>query len=157
MGDAGFAALLVRTLLSLTVVLAIVGIAYLVARRKAGRTGPVLRLGGGGRAGRARRSVNALEVVGRVGLGRTAALVAVRFGDRVMLLSAGEAGTPNIVAEMPAEHWDDLHTTRDAIDPSDLTTMVAADEHPRLTGVSTLTPGKPGVVESLRRATARYG
>lgn len=162
MGDTGIGALLVRTLLSLAVVLAIVGIGYVIAKRRAGRsatTRPRLSLGS---ARRARRTVSPLEVVGRVGLSRSSALVAVRFGDRVVLVTAGDGTPASVVTEMSAEQWDELQTVREAIDPAALAAMSgsasatrsASSAEPHLVSMSEVS--KPGFVEALRQATARY-
>ncbi len=141
---AGVVALTVRMVLSLAVVMAVIAVAYLYAKRRGargsagarpGRTLRMPRRAGG------RNAATALEVVGRVGLTRGAAAVAVRFGDRVVLLAAGETGSTSLVGEMPAAEWDEAHVVREPL------------EFP---GPRTVpTEPRPGFVEALRLATAR--
>lgn len=164
-GGTSFGDLLVRTIVSLGVVLALVAVAYVVAKRR-GRSG--LNRSGTGRAGSARaggarwtgrRSAPAgVEVVGRAGLSRSTAAVAVRFGDRVVLVTTSEQGPTSTLAEMPAERWDELMTVRDPI--ADLGSAGCTADRSR-SGGSTAGQGTPfrapmGFVEALRQATARH-
>ena len=141
---AGIVALTVRMLLSLAAVMAVIAVAYVYAKRRGARGR------GGARPGRtlrmprrasARSTASALEVVGRVGLTRGAAAVAVRFGDRVVLLAAGETGATSLVGEMAAAEWDEAHVVREPLEFPGPRTVPA---EPR-----------PGLVEALRLATSR--
>lgn len=148
---ASVVALTVRMLVSLAVVLVVIGAAYLVARRRAGGTRvrsarpgrrPRVVVPGRRTADRGSRHGAGLEVVGRVGLTRGSAAVAVRFGDRVVLLAAGETGQATVVAEMPSTDWDDRQIIRE---PLELPGRPVAPE-----------PGeRPSLVEALRIVTAR--
>lgn len=143
---AGLGELVVRAVVSLAVVLTIVAVAYFVARRRAGAVAPVSARGAErGRRGRRRNTPPAIEVVGRVGLTRSTAAVAVRFGDRIVLIAASEQGPSNVISEMTAEEWDELRTVREPISPlsaaGSATTSIV--EHP------------PSFLEALRQATAR--
>lgn len=148
---ASVVALTARMLVSLAIVLAVIAVAYAVMRRRQGgglrstRTPRrAVRLARAGRTARStgRAHTAGLEVVGRVGLSRGSAAVAVRFGERVILLSAGDTGATTVVADMPGATWDALHEVREPI------------EFPaRQRGVGT--ESRPGFVEALRQATAR--
>ncbi len=143
----GLAALLVRATLSLVVVLAIVAVAYLIARRRAGGvgrapSGPADR----GRFGRRRSAPPAIEVVGRVGLTRSTAAVAVRFGERVVLIAANEQGPSNVISEMHASEWDEIRTVREPLAPAE----------DRSSTWSPVVVPRPSFVEALRQATARH-
>lgn len=154
MGDTGLAALVVRSLLSLAVVLAIVGVGYLVARRRGGRSVTMRPRATVGSGRRPRRTPNPLEVVARVGLSRSSVLVAVRFGDRVVLVATADGAPASVVTEMSAEQWEELQMVREAIDPTEL---AAASESVAPGPTSVVEGIKPGFVEALRQATARYG
>lgn len=143
MAEAGIGELLVRTTLSLGVVLAIVAFAYVVAKRRAGRNVTGVRTGSG-RTPRRRNLPAPIEVVGRVGLTRSTTAVALRFGDRVVLVSAPEQGPSTLLTDMAAADWDELHTVREplASGPPSANSVVGAPT--------------PGFVEALRQATARH-
>lgn len=150
---AGVVALTVRMLVSLAVVLAVIAVAYFVARRRASGTRgtglPRPRRAGLDKLNRSKvNHRTGLEVVGRVGLTRGSAAVAVRFGDRVVLVAAGETGQATVVAEMPAFEWDEAQLVREPLEfPAE-----------RTPGVATLDPTtRPGFVEALRMATSRRG
>jgi hypothetical protein len=161
---AGVVALTVRMLVSLAVVLAVIAVAYFVARRRA--NGPK-RLSSNRWSGLSKprrmgvdkpnhrskgNSRSGLEVVGRVGLTRGSAAVALRFGDRVVLVAAGETGQATVVAEMPAFEWDESQLVREPLEfPAQRTPGVATPD-PTLGAVS-----RPGFVEALRTATSRRG
>ncbi|HWL43425.1 MAG TPA: hypothetical protein VNQ73_10815 [Ilumatobacter sp.] len=153
---AGVVALTVRMLISLGVVLAVIAVGYAVARRRSGR--PKSQQGRTPRwlslskpqHGRVRRGGNdrlnhrsGLEVVGRVGLTRGAAAVALRFGDRVVLVAASETGQASVVAEMPLREWDDAEVVREPL------------EFPVQRTSSPDPTAQPGFVEALRLATSR--
>ena len=142
MTDAGLGALLIRTVVSLAIVLAVIAIAYAVAKRRRGQTG--VSTAPARRVGRRRSQPAAVEIVGRVGLNRGTAVIAIRFGDRVLLVSSSEQGGTNTLAEMPAVDWDELHTVREPLDR----TAVAGARPEVVT--------RPSFVEALRQATARH-
>lgn len=146
--------LLIRTVVALGVVLAIVAVAYVIAKRRGtagarvaagGRGAGIARTGGIPRARRSpRRSTPAgIEVVGRVGLSRNSAAVAVRFGDRIVLVATGEGGATSTLADMSAAEWDEMHTVREPI-------------HDVLGSPVEGTP-RVNFLEALRQATARHG
>lgn len=151
---AGVVALTVRMLVSLAVVLAVIAVAYLFARRRAGgRTGGRPRVPSLPKSPSRRAAAGAgLEVVGRVGLTRGAAAVALRFGDRVVLVAAGETGQASVVAEMPAFEWDESQLVREPLEFPAQRTPGATLPDPTLGAVS-----RPGFVEALRMATSRRG
>lgn len=168
MTDVSFVDLVVRMLVSLAIVLGLMFGAYWFMRRRQGY-GPmgVPRLGrpqgstrkvgalgaitgmGAGRSNGARPVGNrrGLRVLGRVGVGRTSQVVAVQFADKVLLMAAGDAATPTVIAEMDLAAWtaateaaDDelaLPVVREAIDPAQ--------------------PRPVGLIASLREATTRRG
>lgn len=150
---AGVVALTVRMLVSLTVVLAVIGVAYFVAKRRASgarspRRARLPKLGAPKPSARRGQS-GGIEVVGRVGLTRGAAAVAVRFGDKVVLLAAGDTGPASMVAEMPAAEWDDGHVVREPLE-------FPVQRRAGVAGLAAADPtARPGFVEALRQATQR--
>ena len=149
MGDAGMVQLLVRTAVSLAVVLCLIGVAYVVARRRGGQLpgrSPGRAPGRAARGAAPRRAPASLESVARIGLSRGSAAVAVRFADRVVLLGVAEGAPISVLHELPAERWDELAEREQVV-----ATPVAA-LHPA-SGVA----ARPGFVEALREATARRG
>lgn len=149
MADAGLVSLLVRTVVSLAVVLGVVGVAYLVARRRAGGRPARAARPGGPRGQRGRRpAASPIEVVGRAGLNRGTAAVAVRFGDRVVLIGTSEQAPTTVLAEMDAERWDELNVVREPL----------RTEH--MVSVQVNVPGaaaeRPSLLDALRAATARH-
>jgi hypothetical protein len=168
MQDVGVLSLLVRMVVSLAIVLAIVAVAYVVARSRRGMGSGRIRpartssprtdvAAGNARIGRGRaglvsagRSIRrsnppAIEVVGRAGLTRNSAAVAVRFGDRVVLVSASEHGSSTVLADMDAERWDDLHVDRGR--------LVAVPRDPAATDSTPV--DRPRFLDALREATIR--
>lgn len=149
-------ALLTRSVISLAIVFAIVFVAYRIAKRRAsGASSRVSRPStkAGGRTsslfGGHRRSTPApIEVVGRVGLTRGAAAVAIRFGDRIVLVSATDQGQATVLAEMPGAQWEELTAV------AEVATPISAIPDVR-TGAMTST-ARPGFVEALRQATSRH-
>lgn len=139
MGDASLGALLLRTLFALVLVLAIIAIAYTYLKRRNAGGSSLSR-----RRTSSRRSQNGIEIVGRVGLTRANAAVAIKFGERVLLVAAPEQGTSSVLAEMPAEEWADLTEVREQIPPHLLDG--SPGDNPR-----------PNFVEALRQATSRNG
>lgn len=165
---AGFVELLVRMLSSLAIVLAIVAIAYLVMRRRAGLAGRVAARPRGGRAAsgagarparpaRAPRTPrrshrSAVEVIGRVGLSRSTAAVAVKFGDRVLLIGASEQAQPSVLAEIDAETWE-LCQARDEFEQA--WTVPAEIDGGADGRIDAVEAARPGFLEALREATVR--
>jgi flagellar biogenesis protein FliO len=168
---AGFVDLFVRMVTSLALVLAIVAIAYVVMRRRAGFTtgttsGGAGRGRGGARASatrpgatrnasrsnRAGRRANrqAIEVLGRVGLSRSSAAVALRFGDRVILVGASEQSQPTVLAEIDAATWELADAAAEWTVPAVLATDVdGADTNGQSVAA------RPGFLDALREATVR--
>lgn len=144
-----FFELVVRSLLALAVVLAIVGIGYVIARRRTLRVGTTARATasdpGGRRRGLPKRRppAVALEALSRIGLARNATLVAVRFGDQVLLVSVAEQAPTTLIAQMPVEQWDEHVTARESIDVDATNPTVVS--------------APPSLLEALRQATARRG
>lgn len=155
MNDVSLVALLARTLISLAVVLVIVAIAYRIAKRRATgaprggtRAASSSGLTGGLFSGRSRSAPAPVEVVGRVGLTRGTAAVAVRFGERIVLVSATDQGPSTVLAEMDGEEWDRITATPEVSSPiltSSATPMTALSN-----------PQRPSFVEALRQATSRH-
>lgn len=157
---AGFVELVIRSTVSLGIVLALIGVAYLVAKRRAGVSRPsrasgraIGQLGGAARragTGRSRQHVKrepaVLETLGRVGLSRGSVAMAVRFGDQVVLLGLADGSPITVLQEMPAERWDELSAVERVV-----TTSVPTD----VFGNETAPDRRPGFVEALREATVR--
>lgn len=159
MTSVSFVDLLVRTLLALAVVLAIVGIGYVIARRRSNRTGSISAVAaprsasadaGGRRFGLPKRRPTPLgvEIVARAGLARNSAVVALRFGDRVLLVSVVEQAPNTLLAEMSVDDWVEHTTARDAIDLPE-----RPNSKPGTTPSVVSQP--PSFLEALRQATAR--
>lgn len=152
MNGASLVALVIRTVLSLAVILAIVAVAYRVAKRRANGTAPRPSSSagrGGNLFGAARRSAPApIEVVGRVGLTRGAAAVAVRFGERIVLVSASDQGPASVLAEMSGDQWDELTTVPEVASP-----IIGGIPSPH--GAASAAQ-RPSFVEALRQATTRH-
>ena len=87
--DTSVGDLLVRSGVSLAIVLALIAVAYAIAKR---RGAPAAQ---GPRRSRRRATPAGVEVVGRVGLSRNAAAVALRFGDRIVLVATSDQGSRN--------------------------------------------------------------
>ncbi|MDJ0767440.1 MAG: hypothetical protein QNJ12_01555 [Ilumatobacter sp.] len=149
MADAGVAQLLVRMVVSLGIVLTIVAIAYGFARRRA-TGGPGTRGARRHRLTRASRrsSAPAVEVVGRIGLTRGSAVIALRFGNRIVLVSANDQAPATVLAEMPAEEWDEQDTVREP--------LPVPEDPPPTHSLFSRAATRPGFLEALREATARH-
>lgn len=147
MADASFVSLLVRTIVSLAVVLAVVGVAYVIARRRAGgRAARPARPSAPRSSGSRRRSApSPIEVVGRAGLNRGTVAVAVRFGDRVVLISASEQAPTTVLAEMEAERWEELNMVREPLPTEHVVSVPVGGPQER-----------PSLLDALRAATARH-
>jgi flagellar biogenesis protein FliO len=156
---AGIVDLFVRMVTSLALVLAIVAAAYFVMRRRAG-TARAASARSTGPARAARRPTNqprgarhvggrrgtppAVEVLGRVGLTRSSSAVALKFGDRVILVGASEQSQPAVLAEVDAATWELYEGGSEFTVPAD----VERDD---------LAPARPGFLDALREATVRRG
>jgi flagellar biogenesis protein FliO len=153
---AGFVDLFVRMVTSLALVLAIIAIAYVVMRRRAGSTPRIGRTpaspSGSSMARRGERSPRAarrnhrqpIEVIGRIGLSRSSAAVAVKFGDRVILVGASEQSPPTVLAEVDAATWELSDPGAEWSVPADI---VEASDHGALV--------RPNFIDALREATVR--
>lgn len=170
MTDVGLGELLVRMVVSLVVVLGLVLGAYAILRRRQGLpSGRELRGGGGERSSsRSRRpsrpslfratsgtgiksgNKRGLKIVGRVGVGRTSAVIAVQFADRVFMLGTSEQGPPTVLAELGLDSW-----TESTEAPEDLQPLIRSSGVPRASGA----PGdrRPSFLDALREATTRRG
>lgn len=147
MADADLGGLIIRTVVSLVVVLSVIAVAFVIARRRA--TGAVGRSTAPTRARRGSRRRNApaaIDVLGRIGLSRATAAVALRFGDRVILVAAGDQTAPTVLAEMDADEWDELQTVREPIDGAAIDAGGPVPARSR----------RPSFLEALRDATARH-
>lgn len=150
----GFVDLLVRMITSLAIVLAIVAVAYVVMRRRAGMTVRTTRpsvpnSAGARRVERALRAARRnhrqpIEVIGRVGLSRSSAAVAIKFGDRVLLVGASEQSPPALLAEVDAATWELSDPGAEWSVPAEI--VESSDD--RL-------PARPGFIDALREATVR--
>lgn len=152
MTEVGFGELIVRMLISLGVVLAIVLGAYALLRRRNGG-GSMRGAGGGGRGmfgGGRQRTVarGGLRVVGRIGVGRTTSVVAVQFAERVLLIGSNEQSSPEVLAEIDLDAWDEAT----AAPPQDPTTGTSSTSGP---SGSSVTSPPPSLIEALRQATTR--
>ena len=159
MTSVSFVDLLVRTVLALAVVLAIVGIGYVIARRRSNSMGSIGTTtaprsssadAGARRFGLPKRRPTplALEILARAGLARNSAVVALRFGDRVLLVSVAEQASNTLLAEMSVDDWVEHTTARDAIDLPERPTS-RPDAPPSVVSQT------PSFLEALRQATAR--
>lgn len=154
-----FGDLIGRMVISLVVVLGIVLIAYKVIKRRQNRgflsgnrsggllarmATPSRSMGAAG--GRGANTKRGLRLVGRVGLSRTSAVVAVQFGERVFMVGASEQGQPTMLAETDLETWTAATETADEIVPPARRIVSAANTRPR-----------SSLLEALREVTARRG
>lgn len=143
MADAGLAEVVLRVVVSLGLVLALIGVAFAIAKRKTGRGITPSR--------RSRRGTPpAIEVIGRAGLARGASAVALRFGDRVVMVGVTEQAPTTVLAEITTEDWDELQRIDD--EPVVDTTPLPFGKD----GVSNGPVGpRPTFLEALRHATSR--
>jgi flagellar biogenesis protein FliO len=182
MTEVGIGTLVVRMLVSLGVVLGVVLAAYVVMRRRQGfssssplpkkrrtapRQGGLVSIAGlaglGGRSGNGGSSKlvgnrRGLRILGRVGVGRTSQVVAVQFAEKVFLVGASDTSAPNVLAELDLASWIEATETSDA-DVSSLSGKDAAVVREPLDPLGVV-PGantRPGLLDSLREATARRG
>lgn len=159
MNDVSLVALLTRTMISLAVVLAVIAVAYRIARRRAGgghgtrasRTSSSSSKSGGLFGGRRKGQSAPIEVVGRVGLTRGTSAVAIRFGERVVLVAAADQAQSTVLAEMTGEEWDEITAV------PEVSTPVPNAQVRSPTGGSALAETtRPSFVEALRQATSRH-
>lgn len=152
---AGVVDLFVRMVVSLAFVLAIVAVAYVAMRRRAGLAGRVESRFAGSRRPRTAAAAAApkrggsrrgarqhVEVIGRVGLTRSSSAVVVKFADRVLLVGASEQAQPTVLAEVDAATWELFDRDAEWAVPLE----VSGDD---------TAPARPGFVEALREATIR--
>ncbi len=144
--ESGFFELLVRSVVSLAVVLAVIAIVFAVAKRRA--NGGTMRAFTRRPASKAasRKAPATLETIARVGLSRGSAAVAVRFADQIVLLGVTEGSPVSVLQEMPAARWDELAEVDQVV-----TIPVAHDQVDRELAAMT----RPSFVDALREATAR--
>lgn len=178
MSEVGFGELVVRMLVSLTVVLALVGGAYVVMRRRQG-FGGAGRSVGTGRPQRAPRAVTALlrpgrrhaltgrhgggrstvRVVSRTGISRSTTVVAVQFADRVLLVGASDHAAPTVLAEVDLVEWARAIDRQSVDAPRHDDVVVVPDrEVGAPTGpLPTVALRPTSLLDALREATARRG
>lgn len=158
MTDASFGDLLVRMVVSLGVVFGLIAVAYQVMRRRNGGGGmpslgraranrTVVR---SGRAGAKQAPRRGLQVLTRVGVGRTTQLVAIQFADEVLLVATSEHGTPNVIGAMPLAAWEAANTVPEERIPI-ATTAVSSSQ--ALAVPEQQAPR--GFIDALREATVR--
>lgn len=162
MTEVGFGELVVRMVVSLAIVLGLMFGGYVIMRRRQGLGGSSSpRASRRPSMGSSRRSASSgsgsgsssgkgtngsrrgLRVLGRLGVGRTSQVIAVQFAEKVFLVGACDATTPQVLAEMDLAAWM-LH-----IEADDEATVVR----------EAIVPGAPvrsaSLLDSLREATAR--
>ncbi|MFK8025283.1 MAG: flagellar biosynthetic protein FliO [Ilumatobacter sp.] len=166
MGD--FGELVVRMLISLGIVLALVAVAYIVARRR--QSGLTV----GGQRRRQRTAVApTLQVEGRAGLARGSSVVAVRFADRIVLVGVTDGAPTSVLSDVSAADWDrepEVPVSSAVAERAEALLAVAAADRPlrsvdapvrTASGARTsldlgdLTERRPGFLEALRDATTR--
>ena len=166
---AGVVDLFVRMLWSLGLVLAIIAIAYVVMRHRNGvstrpsrRAGPraaaravvgaapsraakPARQARSSRQARRPGRAHAIEVVGRVGLSRSTSAVALKFGDKVLLVGASEQAQPTVLAEIDAATWELCQVEAEWTVPAEIGA-----------GATDAVPAeRPSFLDALREATVR--
>ncbi len=153
--------LVVRMVVSLSIVLGLVTVAYGVARRRQRRSGRTAF------RRRARAQAPTLDVEARAGLAHGASAVAVRFADRIVLIGVSDGAASTVLAEIPASEWDRVpEPPPDSNDAGE-----AADDEETSTSPLSLGPGqapirtpfdpngvvseRPSFLEALRDVTSR--
>jgi flagellar protein FliO/FliZ len=121
-------ALVLRLVLSMAVVLGLMWVAGRILRNRSGMTGKAT----GGR--------QAIEVLARRGLSKTASVAVVRAGGRTLVLGVTDA-TITLLGDADADAIDELTGT--------------ADEPSRPPATNYAGPSWRGVVETLRERTVR--
>ncbi|MFT4864412.1 MAG: hypothetical protein ACI8RE_000594 [Ilumatobacter sp.] len=155
MTDSGLTELIVRVAVSLTVVMAIIGVGYVAARRRARGGASSARPGRSRFAGRS--ATLPIEVVGRVGLSRGSMAIALRFGDSVLLVGVSEQAPTTVLQQVDAAHWDEL---RAAAEPRVRARGAASESNGPLgpqSTVDSIVGRRPTFIEALREATSRRG
>lgn len=145
-----FGELLVRLVVSLGIVLAFVGVAYLAAKRR--QSGPRSRSGlvssvTSRRRGRATPQ-GGLHVEARTGLARGSAAVAVRFADRIVLIGVSDGAPSTVLADVPAGEWD-IDIDIDVPEESNVTPLRTPLDP------NAVMAERTNFVEALRTATSR--
>ncbi|MGD9705394.1 MAG: flagellar biosynthetic protein FliO [Acidimicrobiia bacterium] len=175
MADVSMGELLIRSVISLGVVLALVFGAYAIMRRRMSGARPAPRRGGltaslrsaaahrsGGSQARSARHTRpartGLRVVGRATVGRSAVLTAVQFGDRVLLVGAAEQGAPTVLAELDGHDWE--HHTNSVHELAISTSTLGDVVSPAADGAGAsphrrVDVGPRGLLDALREATTR--
>jgi flagellar biogenesis protein FliO len=151
MSEAGLLPLMLRMVVSLGAVLAVIVVAYTIARR---------RVGGGSRAPRSRahrRTVTPpIEVVGRAGLTKGSVAVALRFGERVVLVGVSEQAPTTVLQEMDASLWDAWNETATPIDTGSTTDHTSVFSPNGAAAPESIVGGRPpSLIDALREATTR--
>jgi flagellar biogenesis protein FliO len=139
--QSGVVHLFVRMIVSLAIVLAIVGVAAFVMRRRGTVRGNRRPVGFGRRQPRRRAGRPTIEVLGRVALTRSSSAVALRFADRVVLIGASDQAPAAVLADIAAGTWDSL------LDDPEWAVPESAPD--RLPGE------RPTFLQALREATVR--
>lgn len=139
MADIG--ALALRMVVSLAIVLGVVAVAFLVARR---RQQGLTMVGPSRRRPRQFRQAG-LTIESRAGLARGASAVAVRFGDQVVLVGVTDGAQSSVLAEIPADEWD----RSVAVDETELTPVRTPIDP------NAVVSPRPTFIEALRDATSR--
>ncbi len=158
MTDASFGDLLLRMVVSLAVVFGLIAVAYQVMRRRQGggatsslsRSRPSRSLVRTSRAGAKPAPRRGVQVLTRVGIGRTTQLVAVQFADEVLLVAASEHGSPNVISSMSLAAWEAANEVREERIPI-ATTAVASSQALAVPEQQ----ASRGFIEALREATVR--
>lgn len=145
-------ALVMRTAVSLGAVLFVVAIVFSIARRRAGRAASPSR-----RRSTRRGGPPAIEVLGRAGLSRNASAVALRFGDRIVMVGVADEAPTALLCEVDAERWDELRSPPegDGADETRVPTTVPAPVPFGQYGAESVEPSRPGFLQALRDATTR--
>ncbi len=167
MADADLGEVVVRVVVSLGAVMAVVAVAYAIARRRSVRFGMIPSR----RSGK-RNTRPAIEVIARLGIARNVSAVALRFGDRVVLVGVAEQAPMSVLADMSAAEWDELHgtttttsaattdqaptaTARPERDETDVATPVPFGQDAAADGGLITSASRPSFIEALRDATSR--
>jgi hypothetical protein len=125
--------LVLRSMLSLVVVLGLIGGVYWAVQRRRRSVGTPGR--GSLRQGRSAKPQ--LQVLARATTSRATVVTALQFGDRVLLVSSNDQSAASVIASMAMTEW---------VDPED-----------RSVPVDVVAVGQNGILDTLRTVTARYG
>lgn len=132
------AGMIVRMIVSLTIVLGVIGAIYWIARRRMSPTRlPSPRRSAGAAGARTTRAP--LQVLGRVSSSRSTAITAIQFGEQVLLVSTNDQSTASLLATMSLEQWEGQGSHRTTVES---TAIPVATQR--------------SVVDSLREITVRH-